>query len=286
MSAFVIKAKTLSNWIGSHTYPVLEDGNLSFPRGEYFVDPTPGADGASLSLEHSISGAPLISRLLEEKVALYVCILSSPVSSYRRTYTSSEATHRVAWNREDLGEAPLFTPMILCRELRDIGLQSDRDGVHELWNGVTVKLERGFRLAIGPVIQLRSSILELLTLLPDSKLNNGCFEVGALTEGAFTFQVRLNPKLHRFLQYPGEDQALRANIMTHVVSACFSLLRRDFADDDGEEGWQSHRALQALAQHLEQKGIPCWDEEGFHPEHAATALYPHRIPKHGSEDAV
>ncbi|MCY4583939.1 MAG: hypothetical protein OXE50_14270, partial [Chloroflexi bacterium] len=222
----------------------------------------------------------------EEHVALYVCILSSPVSSHRRTYTSSEAAHRVAWDREDLGEAPLFTPMILCQEPRELKLQSVRDGVHELWNGVTVNLERGARLAIGPVIQLRSSILELLTLVPDNNLHHGCFEVGALTEGAFTFQVRLNPELHRFLQYPGEDQTLRANIMTHVVSACLSLLQRDFSEDDGEEGWRSHRALEALAQHLEQRGIPCWDEEGFHPEQAATMLYPHRIPTRDSDDAV
>lgn len=66
--------------------------------------------------------------------------------------------------------------------------------------------------------------------------------------------------------------------MTHVVTACFALLQRDFspAEDTDEDGWQDDRNIQALADFLEQKGLPHWgDAESFKPEEIATELYPH-----------
>ena len=65
--------------------------------------------------------------------------------------------------------------------------------------------------------------------------------------------------------------------MTHIVSAALTHLQRDYAEDDGEDGWRSFPALESLSEWLESKGIAHWADEGFDPEYAATVLYPHKI---------
>lgn len=280
MSAIVTEARSASNAIRSHGFPVLEAGNISFPNGRYTLEFEPGNDRSSFVLRHRIDGAPLISRLLDEGKARYVCAVSSPISSYRRTHVSETESQRVQWNESDLGEPPLFTAMIVSLSECSLELSAQRDGVHEIWDQQTVSLQRGSRLALGHVVQLRSSILQLLTLHADEDLGEGEFYVDALTEQGFQFRVRINPDLHQFLKVPRND-GIREHVMTHIVSACLSLLKRDFhGDSEDEGGWKSHRNLRALADYLESRDLPHWSDEEFRPEQVATKLYPHSIPKH------
>ena len=265
-----------SNAIRSHDHPMLESGNLSFPEGRYLLDFHPGSDRSSWVITHRIEGAPLISGLLEEQKAQYACIVSSPISSYRETHTSRSPRHEVRWNADDLGEAPLFTPVILCSEARTIALSAARDGVHLIWDNQTVTLQKGSRLALGSVIQLESSILHLLSFHEDARLDEGQFGVERETE-PFRFRVNLHPALHRFLQFPGSN--VHHNLMTHIVTACLARLQRDDAEDDGDSGWRSHRNLIALADYLQHKGLDHWSDENFSPEKVATALYPIRLPE-------
>ena len=202
MTQIVTIAQSLSNAIRAHSHPVLEAGNLSYPDGRYTVDFIPGSDRASFTLKHHIEGAPLIVRLLKQKEAQYVCTVSSPISAYRETHVSNEAAHKIQWDMEDLGEPPLFTPMILCTASRRLNLSQDQDGVHSLWNGARVSLQQGSRLALGHVIQLRSSIFHLLSFQKKEDLQEGTFFVDAETE-PFRFLVNLSPELHKFLKIVG-----------------------------------------------------------------------------------
>ena len=265
-----------SNAIRSHDHPMLESGNLSLPEGRYLLDLQPGADRSSYEITHRVEGAPLISRLLEDRKAQYACIVSSPISSYRETHTSKDARHEVRWNADDLGEAPLFTPAILCSEPQELTLSAERDGVHLIWDNQSVTLHKGSRLALASVIQLESSILHLLSFHEDARLEEGQFAVERETE-PFRFRVNLHPALHRFLRFPGGN--FHRNLMTHIVTACLARLQRDDAEDDGDSGWRSHRNLVALTDYLEHKGLDHWSDEGFRPEAVATALYPLKLPE-------
>ena len=286
MSEIVIKANSPSNAIRSHGFPVLEAGNISYPNGRYALDFEPGSDRTAFVLRHRIEGAPLISRLLSEGKARYVCAVSSPVSSYRRTHVSHTESHRILWDENDLGEPPLFTPMIVSVSACDLMLSEERDGVHGIWDQQLVAIETGSRLALGHVIQLRSSILQLLSLQIRKDLGNGEFYVDPLTEQGFQFRVNLSSDLHRFLQVPRKG-GIRGHVMTHIVSACLALLKREFSDDNEEEGgWKSHRNLRAFADHLESKGLPHWNDEDFRPDWVATKLHPHILPKDPEGDEL
>ena len=217
MTEIIIVAQSTSNAIRSHGFPVLEAGNISFPNGKYVLNFEPGNDRSSFVLKHRVEGAPLISRLLNEDKARYVCAVSSPISSYRHTHISKTASQRIRWDENDLGEPPLFTPMIVSVASCKLRLSEKRDGVHEIWDDQLVTIEKGSRLSLGQVVQLRSSILQLLALRPDINLRDGEFYVAATSEHGFQFEVHLNQKLHTFLQFKREE-GIREHIMTHIVT--------------------------------------------------------------------
>ena len=285
--SIVVSAQSPSNAIRSHNHPVLESGNLSFPFGQYGVDFTSRDDRCSFSLKHWIKDAPLVSRLLKEGRAEYACTVASPVSSYRDVHVSSEAKHEIRWDLKDLGEPPLFTPMVVCVSPCQLILGKDRDGVHDMWDGLHINLEPGSRLALGSVIQLKSSIRHMLSLRQDDTLEDGSFQVGAEME-PFCFIVKLSPNLYRCLRF--QEDRTQKNIMTHIVTACLARLQRDFSKENDEEndggGWRAYRGLVAFSELLDSKGLPHWtDQDNFYPERVATALYPHQLPPEDEENS-
>jgi len=280
MTQHTVLASDSSNAIRSYDFPVLEAGNLSFPDGKYTITFEREAGGTSFVITHQIEGAPWLKRLLDAGDALYACTVSSPTSSYRDIVTSIEAEHKIHWDEDDLGEAPLLTPMIICAVRRTEKLREQRDGVHGIWAGRTVTIKKGNRLALGPVFQLQGSILHLLQLDEDSELAPGQFSVALLAENGLQFKVSLHPDLHRYLRVNHGDGA-RQHIMTHIVTACMALLQRDLerSDQDEEEnGGPNSRDLMALEDFLGSHGLPRWDDEQFQPEKVATKLYPIRVP--------
>lgn len=275
MHSFSVSSIDPSNAVRLPLFPALEAGNISFPNGKYTVECEPGDDKRSFIIKHRIEGAPLIARLLEENKALYVCTVSSPKSSYRKTHKSESEKQVIEWDNNDLGEPPLLTPMIVSAiPINGIQLDATKDGVHKIWHNQTITLKKGSRLALGILIQIQSSsILSLLSFEKDKSLGKGEFYVVPETEGNFRFLVRLNPELHSFLRRKGDE--IRTHIITNIVTACLALLQREFKED-----WESYHNLKIFADHLENKGLAHWSDEGsFYPERVATQLHPHNIPE-------
>lgn len=263
-------------------WPVLEAGNGSFPGGAYSVHLTYREHGRSFDLRHHVEGAPLIEAWIQEGKARFACAVASPVSAYREVVVSSEASHRVAWRPDDLGSYPLFTPMIVCAEGIDHRIDRERDGVNPMWDRVDLHLAKGSRLAVCHTFALQSGLIGILDFVQDANLGAGQFYIQDSTENGFRFKVKLAPDLHRYLQHPVNQQdAGGANMMTHIVSAALACLQKNYADDNGEEGWRSHPNLVALAGQLEEKRQLGWWEDEFRPEEVATFLHPHKIAEKG-----
>ena len=277
MDEVVTEARSLNSAVRGHAFPVLESGNTSFPEGRYVVGFQAGADSSSFTVRHRIEGAALINEVIAEGLAQFVCTVASPISSYRVSHVSKSSTQVIRWESGDLGEPPMFTPMLVVAEPFERTLDRARDGVHELWDGQTVVFERGMRLALSDVVLMRSSVLNMLLFEREPTLLDGEFRVEAEEREGFRFRVRLAPDLHRFLKYDSQDPR-HGQIVTHIVSACFGVLKADYKSDEEEEGgWRSYRGLQAMAEMLQEHDLPHWSEDHFSPELAATRLYPHRI---------
>ena len=275
-TSLVVRASASANSIGAHGHPLLEDGNMSFPRGTYCTEIVGGQDEQSMELTHSIAHAPLIERLLKDRVAKYACIVSSPKSFYRVAHRSGVPSHTVQWDRTKMGEPPLFTPLVYCQHHRDITLDAGRDGVHEVWDGITVHLREGSRLAVGHVFDLRSSFTRMLRIRLKEELGSRIRVEYANESSCFVAEV--GPDLHRFLKSASPGSPTRCNVMTTIVTACFAHLREHYPSEDGIE---EERTLVALAAHVRERHGKSWTDDGFAPEEAATALFPHKLSDEG-----
>lgn len=269
-----------TNAMPARDFPVIEGGNDSFPDGNYMIDTE--ADGSHPSrfiMRHAVEGARLVERLLTEKKAVFACAIAAPRSAYREILRSCDATHKIEWDPKNFGEPPYFTPMILCVEDVRCVLDSGKDQVHPAWDGVEAAFPKGAWLALGPVLQLKSSGMEsLISIRPDDALGPGRFRTDVVAGDAFRFEVRCNPELHALLQGKKGRRTQRADVMIHVVTSCFAALQREYPpEDEGEEGWRAYKSLETLAGRLADENYCDWSDTEFRPEEAATLLYPHEM---------
>ena len=273
---------TKSDEVRAFPYPVLEEGNLSFPDGEYTPDFKKGDDGYSVYVRHIVHRAPLIKRLVQDKQAVCCCTVSIPTTGYRRLHVAEEGAfqQQIKWDPDQVSEPPFVRPLIVCRKAIRHTLNQE-DGVHEVWVGEKIELEKGTKIALAPTLRTKSSMQSLLLFERDDSLEKGQMRVVLCTEGGFYFKVKMVSDLCDFIQKPGGDERYlhRDSILAHAVSACFALLAKDYAKDgEDEDGWRSYPNLRALAADMEGKGLSRWHMDDFCPEQAATSMHPHRIP--------
>lgn len=260
-------------------WPVLEAGNDSFPNGVYTVNCSDQEVGKSFRLRHALSGAALIERWLEQGKLDVVCTVAAPRSMYRMLHKSEAPEQLIAWQQQDLGEYPMFTPMIVARDSIQHTADAVADGLNRIWNGRKLVVPKGGRVAVGHTFKFKSGINGILDFNLDEKLTPGRFRVQPSNEDGFKFKVYLASDLYQHLRYH-RDELAGKNIMVHIVSAALGTLQRDYSRDDGEtgEGWQSHRNLIGLADLIEQNELGHWSDDDFQAEFVATKLYPHIIP--------
>ena len=237
--------------------------------------------GKSFELTHEISGAALITRWIADGKVKFACAVASPASAYRELHVSTAPTQSVSWDPDDFGEPPKFTPLIVAA--RDIShtIDAHADGVHSLLDGRRVELPKGARVALFPPFALQSGVSGLLEFHMDESMDSGRFRVEANSSGGFKIDVWMAKDLFAYLQRGAQRQdATGANIMTHIVSAALNLLKKEYSKDDEDEGgWRSYPNLRALADDLENRGLPHWSEDDFSAEEVATELHPHKLPE-------
>ena len=273
-----VSAKDTGNGGRAFPWPVLEAGNMSFPNGNYTIICEDKEPGQSFTLRHQVSGAPLLERWLDESKVAYICTVAAPRSMYRKIHKSDTTEQLITYQQRDLGESPMFTPMIVAREAIEHKAADKTDGLNPVWNDIELTIPKSGRIAICSTFGFKAGMDGMLEFREDKSLSDGTFKVTEITGSEFKFKVDLAPNLHRYLRHRRNDPAGK-NIMVHIVSAAFGILQKDYTDDDGEEGWQSYRSLISLSEQLREKDIPHWTDERFRPEHAATTLYPHILPQ-------
>ena len=156
--------------------------------------------GQSFTLRHEVRGAPLIERWLAEGKVEYVCTVAAPRSMYRKLHKSGTPEQVIAWQQHDLGEFPMFTPMLVMREVIAHTAVAKSDGLNALWNGRELSLPQGARIAVGPTFMFQSGMAGILDFVEDKNLPDGRFKVTDSTEDGFKFKVDLAANLHHHLK--------------------------------------------------------------------------------------
>lgn len=278
-----------ANAIPARPYPSLEHGSDAFPAGDYRVTVERAAEPFSVVLRHEILDAPLIQRLVDNEVARFACAVAAPRSGFRKFAVSPSARQVLTWDRELLGEPPYFSPSVVLVESHNVHLQSATDGVHPLWDGVTVEFPKGALLAIGSSFQFSGSGLAgLMRPRVVEDIRYGQFVIKPANDPAFTFFIDCTREFYNLLTRREQGSSRRGDAMVHVVSACLRVLRDHYSnsDSDSDQSWEIHPSLRLLADELEHRDLPRWFEDEFEPEQVATALYPYITESSsGEEDA-
>lgn len=261
-------------------WPVLEAGNESFPNGSYAISCEDKELGKSFILRHEVQGAPLIERWMRERKLLFICSVAAPASMYRAIHKSDEPERLIEWRQEDLGEYPMFTPMIVAGAEIQHTVNAAQDGLNKIWDSKPLSIPKGARIAIGSVFKFKTGISGMLDLTLDDALPSGAFYVKESAQDGFKFKVHLAKDLFDHLRYARDITS--ENIMSHIVSSALSILQKDYSEE-GEGGWNSYPNLESLANWLESQNIRHWADDDFRPDEVTTKIYPHKIQKAENE---
>lgn len=278
-----------SSSVRSLPYPSLENGNFSFPDGDYDVT-TKVPDGVSrmVTLFHKVSNAPFIERLIDSGEAKFACLIAVPKTGYRQLCISDTNVQEITWDLDVAGEPPILGPVVLFVGVDKSHTFTDSDGVASVWLGKKIDLPKGARLARSNYLRPSISIESLLSVRHKPELPNGNFTVTANSNEGFYFTMHAATDIFEFVQNSQGRHDLRASILTHAVSQCFSILKSDYCyskdDEETDDHWEQYPSLTALSDWLESNGMPHWSDERFDAVNVATRLYPIRIPKLETEE--
>ena len=186
--------------VRSLPYPIIEEGNLSYPNGEYQVEITPQQGGVSVLLNHTVKGAPLLEHLISKGKAKYGCLVSVPLTGYRKLHLSDDARQRVEWDGGVVGEPPMLRPVIVSVE-KVLCTLGPGDGVAKAWLGREIKIPKGARLALKSYLRPTSSLHHLLHVVQGARLSGWLFPGKAMRGGRLLFQ---SPCGARFVSIPAK----------------------------------------------------------------------------------
>ena len=283
-------------------HPAIEDGNRSFPRGDYRVNREPsGNTDTGVILYHKLEGAPFIQSLIDRGDAKFACLVSVPKTGYRKLDISESSKQEISWDSDIVGEPPWLGPCILyVGEDREGGTWTQEDGVAEIWLNQEIYIPKGARLAKGRYLRPSSEIghTNMIHAKKDETMKPGTFRVEANSNEGFSFSLIAATNIYEFIHTPRGNLALRDSILTHAVSECFHILKTDYNapvedeennsnEEDGEgrnNEWKQFPNLVALSEWLGDKKVPHWSDYGFDAVKVATDLYPIGIPALEEDD--
>ena len=259
-----------TNIIHALPYPVLEAGNLSFPQGSYEPKIDILEDGCSIEIEHKISGAAFIEKLIREGSVQFYCLFSAPKTGIR-TLHETDRTARIEWEASIVGQPPRLRPMLVYTGEDQEYELTQECGVAELWRGKKIILPKGARLARGSFVDVNSSEHSFLRFSREAKFERGRCSVFPNHEEGFYFTIKAAPDVFDLVQRKGMNAALRSGILTGVVCHCFSILKYMYkeTEDDSNE----FPNLKTLSAKLERDFGCDWNDDDFDPMLAATTLY-------------
>ena len=251
-------------------YPVIENGNLSFPDGNYSVDLIMGEKNKAV-IKHKISGAQFIERLLKNNEAKFGCLLSTAEASYKEIHLDDKEEQKIEWDSSIAGEFPIIRPMILYVGDDKKHKLTVEDGVDEIWQGEVISIPKGARLARTEYFK-HSEQHNFLRFRTDKNIKDGCFEVEKNTSDGFYFIVKTSEDVRQFSR---KKNPLRHAIVTHAMSRCFEILKEDSQKKDSQNkyDWKEYPNLEALSLKLD----VIWDDPNFKPDLEATKLHPLKI---------
>ena len=267
-------------------YPVMAPGGLDYAEEhKYEIEQISVQDEPkdTIGVLHRVRGDNLVSQLILQGKADFAITIVSPTCAYRKVELGTGTPERVDWGiqleqnitivTDEFRHPVMFQPAVITNSAGEQLRVDSSHGVDPLWIGVKIKLPMAAVVAVQPFHSAKTTVQSILRLKKASpgSLNPGSFEVEAVTEEGFYFQVEVAEDLFDGLRNP-VSFAHRDSIYSMALAQGLDILRKDYSN---RETWQEYQHLRMLFQMLKQRSLPTWEEDGFKPNQIAANFHPH-----------
>lgn len=257
-------------------FPVLSDSSICYVDGVSYQASINRRQDGDILVEHRLSGGGLVASLVNEKRAKFACVVTMPLTMFRKVYRLDGegevvTMQRIPLNEDEISGTPKLRPVVVCAENIPPFLAADSHGLDPFYAGGHIQFPDGAIIADGGWQDFRGHG-DILRIRKDNSLEPGTFNVTTAEVDGFYFVVSAAPDLFQFLQNPNGQGEYCMSIMTHAFSSGLSKLR---SAQELRENWQNYQSLQVLYRDLEERGLKTWDDEEFSPELVATTIHPH-----------
>lgn len=258
--------------------PIMAEGKMDYVNGSYKANIEKHSSGG-IKVKHSLAGESLVAQLVKEQKADFACEVISPQTTYRTIETSQDAEQIVNWNKDNvLVDNLSFHPMVLASVKKEEKYKLEsKHGVHAIWHGKTIKIQKGTLLADGVFHNAVSNMQKLFSLIKDDSLHKGAYRVEEKDLGLeFKFYIFMATDLFDAMQTSGIDRNFKDAILSGVFASALNILHSKESEND--EPWgMKYQSLAALAEEFENKDIPLWGEDTFHADECATRYKPIKL---------
>ena len=258
-------------------FPVLSEASICYlDRVSYQVDVGRNKQGGDIIVEHRLSGDNLVASLVNDGRAKFACVVSMPLTMFRKVYPLDGggelvAIQRIPCDEGELSGTPMLRPVVVCAKSIPPVLAVDSHGLDPFYAGEHIRFLDGAIIADAGWQDFRGHG-DILRIRRDDKLELGTFKVTISETDGFYFVVNAAPGLFEFLQNPNGRGDYCMSIMTNAFSIGLSQLR---STQVLRENWQNYQSLQVLYRDIEERGLKTWDDDEFSPELVATTIHPH-----------
>ena len=251
--------------------PLLDEigERFDWPKASLRTSVTVGPGEASVQcLLHQ---APALQAALVSGQVTYAAELRAPKSLYSRLIQSATPDFKVRWNEAEVTRELYITAGVVAVD--DFQL-SAADLHRGTWEESEVPIPAGSWLALGKRRARDSVSASLLTFRLDSRLGAGRMRVAdSMSDGSLRFTAWLAADLFE-RRVTSRDVQIAA-----LVAACAQL-----PDHAGESEEAAPAVVLAVKRLLEDASVPTWEEDGWNPALAATALEPFRTAETEDDD--
>ena len=282
----------------SFPFPVWSSDSADYEKGRYEANIKPRLQGSNVvTIRHAFHEGGLIGEMLNNRQAVFGCIVSLPSTMYRRVFVEGpedvcEQTvvceQPIPYDDSGYGqvtaavESPMFRPIILAREDVTKKVNAATDGLIPLWEGAEITIHKGSVIAYGEWERFGGSRGGMLVVELDRELGDWQMSVADDTSAGFRFILYVGEELYHSIKSPASNDAgQRGSVLTHAVSAALSLLKEKYKDDT--EAYDDYLNLRLFAALLRENELGDWRDKDFRPERAASALYPHKFPRNDED---
>lgn len=208
-------------------------------------------------VRHRLRDAAEIEDLIAAGGARFALEMRCPTTQFARIGLDAGPSFRVVWPSDEVGDEVFLLPGVVAVE--DVTLPAA--ALSDLWSD-SPRVPKGWWLVRGDVRTSKPLAASLIDYRRDADLPKGCMSVREDGSGEEPkFAVHLSPDV---FDRVGADRDLQ---MAGLVAAFAMLPTSDrFREDSGS------RLAAALRDRLADDSVPAWDEDGWDPARAATAV--------------